>query len=114
MEIIDMKKKESIRKMLRLVHSYDEDFIIEWAETRRKGILVHILKNTVIATVAMGIIGIIFLLDKHSMYGFEQNKTIFIALSQGFILGIIISLVQWGLGNERYTNLKEKITKLKD
>ncbi len=108
MEVIRVKNKEHIRKILRLVHSYDEDFIIEWAETRRKGILRHILKTTILTTIIMCIIGIFFLLTKRSMYGYEQSQTMSVALSQGFILGIILSLIQWGLGNNRYYNLKEK------
>lgn len=103
-----MKKNQSIRKILKLIYSFDEDFIIEWADTRRKGILRYMLRNIIITTAIMGIVGMFFLLNKRSMYGYEQQQTIVVALSQGLVLGIILSLMQWGLGNDRYNRLKEK------
>ncbi len=108
MEVIRIKKNESMRKILKLIHSYDEEFVIEWAVTRRKGIWRHVLKTTIVTTVIMGIIGICFLLSKRSMYGYERNQTMLVALSQGLILGVILSLMLWGLNNDRYNRLKEK------
>lgn len=103
-----MKKEGLSKKILRLIYSYDEDFIIEWSETRRKGMLRHILKTTINATVIWGIMSLYFFLNKRSMFGYEGWQTIFVALLQGFIIGVILSLIQLGLGNDRYNRLKEK------
>ncbi len=70
--------------------------------------LKHVLKNTIIMTVMMGIIGVYFLLNKRSMYGEVQSQTVSAALLMGVILGVLISLMQWYLGNDRYNILKEK------
>jgi hypothetical protein len=43
-----------------------------------EGILRYTLKNIVIGVIAMGIIGIILLLNKFGMYGFEQSQTLFV------------------------------------
>jgi hypothetical protein len=106
--VISIKKNKSKRKILRPIHSYDEEFIVEWSETLRKGIWRHVLKTTIVTTVVMWIIGICFLLSKRSMYGYEQNQTMLVALSQGLILGVILSLMQWGLSNDRYNRLKQR------
>ena len=106
--MVSIKKNKSLRKILRLVYSYDEDFITEWADTIRKGMFKHILKTTIVTTIIMGIMGMYFLLNKFSLHGYEQSQTIYVALTEGVILGIILSLIQWGLGNERYNRLKEK------
>lgn len=103
-----MNADEIIKKLSRLVYTSDKDFIVEWSNTRSRGMLRFIIKNTIIMTVLMGIIGIFFRLNNHSMYGFKQSQTIFVALSMGFIMGIILSCMHWIFGNDRFNNLRDK------
>ncbi|MGK0469513.1 hypothetical protein, partial [Clostridium sp.] len=84
-----------------------ENFIKSWKRSQEKGMLMYILKNIIISTAIMVIIGIIFLLNKISMYGCEQNQTLFVALSEGVMFGLLFSL-RWGKNNEKYNQLIEK------
>jgi len=56
----------------------------------------------------MGIIGIVFILNKLSMYGYEQSQTLFVALIMGAVLGLMNSLLGWGISQDKYSRLIEK------
>lgn len=101
-------RKLKPNKLSKLFYNDDENFNKFWKKTKEKGMLKHVLKNTIIMTVMMGIIGVYFLLNKRSMYGEVQSQTVSAALLMGVILGVLISLMQWYLGNDRYNILKEK------
>ncbi|MBZ9637487.1 hypothetical protein [Clostridium sp. FP1] len=100
-------KKLKISKLSRLFYDDDEKFIKSWEKMKDKGVLKYILKNIVIGIVTMGIIGIFFLLNKFTMYGYEQRQTLFVALFMGIIFGLINSLTQYIVGQDRYRQLKE-------
>lgn len=85
-----------MKTLLKKFYSNDENFIKSWEKTQKNGILIFILKTCIFTTVILGILGYI------------QSGTLTIALSLGIILGILISLMQWFLSNDRYNNLKEK------
>jgi len=101
-------KKLKISKLSRLFYDDDEKFIKSWEKMKNEGILRYTLKNIVVGVIAMGIIGIIFLLNKFSMYGYEQSQTLFVALFMGIIFGLINSLTRYIVGQDRYRQLKEK------
>ena len=102
------KKKLKASKLSNLFYNDDESFIKSWEKMKEKGMLRYTIKNIIFITAMMGIIGMFFLLNKLSMYGYEQNKTLFVALSQGLILGLIFTLFEWIAGKDRYKQLKEK------
>ncbi|MBZ9637792.1 hypothetical protein [Clostridium sp. FP1] len=60
-------------KVSRLFHDDDETFIKSWKKVKEKGILRYTIKIIICYTIMMGIIGIVFILNKLSMYGYEQN-----------------------------------------
>ena len=95
-------------KISKIFYVDDENFIKSWERTQKKGMLRYTLKNIIISTAIMIIIGIIFLLSKISMYGYEQNQTLFVALSTGVIYGLLFSLLRWGIDNNQYNQLVEK------
>lgn len=104
--IITKKLKPS--KLTRLFYNDDELFSKAWKRTKEKGMLKYVLKNTIIMTVMMSILGIFSLLTKQSMYGEAQSQTLSNALLMGVILGILFSLMLWYFGNDRFNGLKEK------
>ncbi|MBW9159117.1 hypothetical protein [Clostridium tagluense] len=101
-------KKLKISKLSRLFYDDDENFIKSWKKMKDKGVLRYILKNIVIGIATMGIISIFFLLNKFTMYGYEQRQTLFVALFIGIIFGLINSLTQYIIGQDRYRQLKVK------
>lgn len=101
-------KKLKPSKLSRQFYSDDESFVKSWQSIQDKGILKYILKNIIISIVMMSIMGMFYLLNKVSLYGYEQGQTLVVALSSGFILGLISSLIGWGIQQERYSKLKDK------
>jgi uncharacterized membrane protein len=95
-------------KISKIFYVDDENFIKYWKRTQEKRMLRYIVKNIMISTAIMFIIGIISLLNKISMYGYEQNQTLLVALSTGVIYGLLFSLLSWGIENDRYNHLVEK------
>ena len=95
-------------KVSRLFHNDDESFIQSWKKIKEKGMLKYTIKNSISYTIMMGIIGIVFILNKLSMYGYEQSQTVYVALIVGAILGLMNSLIGWGINSDRYSRLKEK------
>ena len=100
-------KKIKPHKLSRIFYEDDEEFIKSWEKTKEKGILKHVLKITIIMTFTMSILGIVFIFSKHSIYGDLKNQTLFNTLLIGVIAGVITSIMQWFLGNDRYNLLKE-------
>jgi uncharacterized ion transporter superfamily protein YfcC len=103
------KKKLEPNKLSKVFYEDDERFIKSWKKTKEDGMLKHVLKTTIITTFMMSIIGIVFILNKRSMYGYDQNQTLAVSLSVGVMLGVLNSLMQWVIGNDRYNRLKENI-----
>ncbi|WP_066630097.1 hypothetical protein [Clostridium magnum] len=103
-----MEKKKVIRKILRLVYSYDEDFFIEWSKTIRKGFFKYFFKTSIPFCTLYVILGFFFILEKRRFFGFEQGDILPIALIIGIILGVIFSIMSWFLSNRRYDDLKQK------
>ena len=95
-------------KLSKLFYSDDESFIELWKKTRKKGMLRHILNTILISILIMSIIGIYFILNKHSLFGEVQGQTFFVALLHGLILGLVLGFVSWFAENARYRKLKEK------
>lgn len=101
-------KKLKPNKLTRLFYNDDEIFSKAWKRIKKKGILKYVLKNTIIMTVMMGILGILSLLTKQSLYGEAQSQIMSNALLMGVILGILFSLMLWFFGNDRFNGLKQK------
>jgi amino acid transporter len=95
-------------KASRLFYNDDERFIKSWKKTQEKGVLKYIIGNIIFCTAAMGIMGIVFILNKLSLYGYEGSQTLVVALSMGAVLGLITSLIGWGTNHDRYSRLKQK------
>ncbi|MBZ9684977.1 hypothetical protein G9F72_001205 [Clostridium estertheticum] len=96
-------------KVSRLFHDDDESFIKSWKKIKEKGMLRFTIKNIISYAIMMGIIGIVFILNKLSMYGYEQSQTMFVALIFGAITGLLNSLIGWGINSDRYSKLTEKV-----
>ncbi|MBU3180551.1 hypothetical protein [Clostridium psychrophilum] len=92
-------------KISRLFYDNDESFIKFWEKAQEKGKMIRIFKSVLFTIVIMGIIGIIYLLNKNSIYEYDQSETMSVALLQGFNFGLILSLLQWITGKIRYKNL---------
>jgi hypothetical protein len=105
--LINTNKIKS-NKVSRFFYYDDESFIESWKRTEEKGFLRYTLKNISITTFVMGVLGIFFLLNERSMYGYEQNKTLQVSLSIGVILGLINSVIGWIHSEVRDRQLKEK------
>ncbi|MBU3129931.1 hypothetical protein LGL55_19535 [Clostridium tagluense] len=93
-------------KVSRLFHDNDESFIKSWKKVKEKGILRYTIKIVIRYTIMMGIMGIVFILNKLSVYGYEQSQTVFVALIIGAIFGLINSLIGWVINSYRYSILK--------
>jgi len=93
----------------RLFHDDDESFIKSWKKIKEKGMLRFTIKIIISYTSAVGIIGIIFILNNLSMFGYEQSQTMFVALIFGAITGLLNSLIGWGINSDRYCKLTEKV-----
>jgi hypothetical protein len=96
-------------RVSRLFHGDDESFIKSWKKIKEKGMLRFTIKNIISYTILVGIIGIVFILNKLSMYGYEQSQTMFVALIFGAITGLLSSLIGWGINSDRYSKLTEKV-----
>lgn len=96
-------------RVSRLFCNDDVSFIKSWKKTKEKGMLRFTIKIIISYTIAWGIIGMFFILNKLSMFGYEQNQTIFVALIFGAITGLLISLMEWGIKSSRYRGLTEKV-----
>jgi len=95
-------------RVSRLFHDDDESFIKSWKKIKEKGMSTYIIKNIISYAIMMGIISIIFILNKLSMFGYEQSQTMFVALIFGAIMGLLSSLIGWGINSDRYNKLTEK------
>jgi len=96
-------------RLSRLFHDDDESFIKSWKKIKEKGMLRFTIKIIISYTSAVGIIGIIFILNNLSMFGYEQNQTMFVALIFGAIAGLLSALIGWGINSDRYCKLTEKV-----
>jgi hypothetical protein len=105
--LINTNKIKS-NKVSRFFYYDDESFIKSWKITEQKGFLRYTLKNISITTFVMSILGIFFLLNERSMYGYEQNKTLQVSLTMGVVLGLINSVIGWIHSEVRDRQLKEK------
>jgi uncharacterized membrane protein len=108
MEVTSLKKKMSLKKILRLFHSYDEDFIVEWSETIKKGLFKYFIKMIIIYAVLFVILGLFFIIEKYSFYGYKQGYILPFALIIGVINGVIFSIISSFLNNRRYEDFKKK------
>ena len=108
-------KKLKPNKLSRSLYEDDESFIKSWKKIKEKGMLKHVLQNTIIWTIIITIImyiisiSLLFLLDERSVHKGMQYQTLFYPLlEEGIILSILKSLMQWFFGKNRYNHLKEK------
>ena len=76
-------------------------------KTQEKGLLKYIIKSIVSMTAIIGIVGLVIILYKRSVGGYEQSQTLLDYLSTGFGFGIIESFF-WGRNQNRYKRLKEE------
>lgn len=95
-------------KVSRLFYDDDDSFIKSWKRTEEKGFLSYTIKNVILCTTVMGIVSIFFLLNKRSMFGYEQSQTLRAVLSMGIIFGLIGSPIEWIRNEVRDRRLKEK------
>ena len=95
-------------KVSRFFYDNDENFIKSWKRTEEKGFLRYTLNNIILSTAVMGIMSIFFLLNKRSMFGYEQSQTLRAVLLTGVIFGLIVSPIEWMRNEFRDRRLKEK------
>jgi uncharacterized ion transporter superfamily protein YfcC len=95
-------------KISKIFYEDDENFIESWKKSQEKGMLRYIFKYIILSTAIWVIMGIIYLLSKISMYGYEQDQTLFVALVMGVIYGLLFSLLSWGMDSDKYNRLVEK------
>lgn len=96
-------------KLSRVFYDDDESFLKSWESIKMKGFTRYIIKEIITYVVGMEIIGFIINLKNLNMHGFEQNQTIFISLLSGSVLGAVNGLIGWGVYNDRYRKIIEKL-----
>ena len=102
------RNKMKPNKLSRFFYEDEEKFISTWEKTFKKGLLKYMLENIIFDSVLMVIVGVIFSIKNIRMFGFEQNKTIVVALAFGAVLGLIQTLIDWNTNKERYLKIEEK------
>lgn len=107
--MFNLNKNGFMRKILRSIFWYDEDFIMEWPNTVRKGFFSHLLKKATVYSITFIILGFFFMLKKLQFFGFEQIYIIPGSLIVGIVIGCLFSVISWNINNDRYSNLKEKM-----
>ncbi|WPC39659.1 hypothetical protein [Clostridium sp. JS66] len=97
-------KKNIIKpsKISRIFYNDDEIFIDSWKKTQEKGILKYMIKNVIIETIAIGILGKVIILYKPEM------GSLFVYLLTGIIAGLMLTSIYWSENQNRYNQLKEK------
>ncbi|MBK5241924.1 hypothetical protein [Clostridium sp.] len=95
-------------KVSRLFYYDDESFIKSWEKTKEKGILLYNIKNVIMFTVSYGIIGFFnFSKDNNSIIYWREH--ILLLVVTVVIFGFLSSLIRWGVEQDRYSKLKEKV-----
>ncbi|MGH4118952.1 hypothetical protein [Clostridium sp.] len=95
-------------KISRLFYYDDENFIKSWEKIKEKGILMHNIKNVVMFTAFYGIIGFInFSKDNNSIMYWREH--ILLLVVTVVIFALLSSLISWGIEQDRYSKLKEKV-----
>ncbi len=94
---------------MRLIFSYNQDFILEWTKSREKGFFKYLVKMVIISFVIFTILGCVAIFQKRKFYGFEYGEFFFITMTSGVIIGVIISIFSWIFNNKRYDELNERI-----
>lgn len=112
LQFLIKRNKIKPNKVSRIFYEDDESFIKSWKKIREKGMLRYTIKTTNIITsiilmAIMTIMGIFLLLNKFSMYEYEQQM-LFVVL-RCVIYGLLISLLLWCINSFRYSKLKEKV-----
>lgn len=103
--------KIKTNKVTNLFYYDDESFIKSWKKTKENGILMYIIKNVIMFTAFYGILILItFSKDNNSItYGYEHILPLIIGV---VICGLLSSLIRWGVEQDRYSKLKEKVENL--
>lgn len=95
-------------KVSRIFYYDDESFIKSWEKTKEKGILMYNIKNVIMLTAFYGIIGFInFSKDDNSIMYWREH--ILLLVVTVVIFGFLSSLIRWGIEQDRYSKLKEKV-----
>ena len=105
LEFLIKRNKIKPNKVSKIFYEDDESFIKSWKKIREKGMLRYTIKTTTIITAIMSILVTFLILNKFSMYEYEQEM-LFIVLIMG-IFGLLISLLRWCINSYRYSELKD-------
>lgn len=89
-------------KISKIFYEDDENFINSWRKTQEKGILKYMIKNVIVQTIMVDMIGKIIILYR------EQRGTQFWYLAIGVIAGLMLTFIYWSDNQNRYNQLKEK------
>lgn len=95
-------------KVSRIFYIDDESFIKSWEKAKEKGRLMYDIKSFIMYTVFNGILVLIILTkDNNSvMYVREHILSLLILIS---VFSLLSTLIRWGIGQDRYSKLKEKV-----
>lgn len=95
-------------KITRLFYYDDDNFIKSWEKVKEKGILKYNIKNVIMFTTFYGIIGFAnFSRDNNSIMYWREH--ILLLVVTVVIFALLSSLIIWGIEQERYNKLKEKV-----
>jgi hypothetical protein len=91
-----------LNRLKNLIFVNDEKFLIYYQKTRAKGLQKFIVTNTSIYIIVM-----IITMNIISC-GYVKEGTLSTSLTIGLISGIVVSLIQWVMGYDRYSQIKKK------
>ncbi len=90
-------------KISKIFYEDDGNFINSWRKTQEKGILKYTIKNVIVETIMVDMIGKVILLYR------EQRGEEFGYLAIGVIAGLIITSIYWSDNQNRYNQLKQNV-----
>ncbi len=94
-----------LNRLKSLIFVNDPKFLIYYQKTRAKGLLKFIVTNTSIYIIVMIIVAITMNIIS---CGYVKEGTLLTSLTIGLISGIVVSLIQWVMGYDRYSQIKKK------
>lgn len=94
-----------LNRLKNLIFVNDEKFLIYYQKTRAKGLLKFIVTNASIYIIVMIIVAVTMNIIS---CGFVKEGTLLTSLTIGLISGIVVSLLQWVMDNDRYSQIKKK------
>lgn len=89
-------------KISRIFYRDDESFINYWRKTQQEGILKYTVKNVIINTIAIGLLGAVIVL-----YNPQRGSLLWYTVT-GAIAGLLQTPMLWSDNKNRYSLIEEK------